>query len=104
MQFIWALIAASVAVLSEYLYRVIKEPWVNYIWYWIPSQVVTGFAIYKLVTSSDSLLSAMVFWAFGTAILRTCVTLYLGDRISTGTWIAFGLIMLANCVKLWEQL
>jgi len=97
---LWGLGAGIPAVLAEYLYRTLPGPWHHYLWLWVPIQMLIGYSIYRLVTiPGSSLLDAMVIWAFCTAGLRIAASLYLGDNIRTGTWIAFGLVMLATLVK-----
>ena len=98
--FLWGLGAGIPAVAMEYLYRTLPGPYHHYLWIWMPSSIFISYCIYRLVTSpGTSLLDAMVVWAMCTALLRIVVTLYLGDVIRPGTWIAFGLVITATLVK-----
>ena len=103
-QIMWAFLASSVAIANEFLYRTISHPWHTYLWYWIPAQLVVGYSIYKLVTSSDSLISATIFFALTSTVLRMGVAIYLGDKISTATWVAFSLVAIAPLIKLCDEL
>jgi hypothetical protein len=97
---LWGLCAGIPAVAAEYLYRTLPGPWHHYLWLWVPIQMAIGYSIYRLVTiPGTSLLDAMVVWAFCTAGLRVLISLGLGDDIKTGTWIAFGLVLLATAIK-----
>lgn len=97
---IWGLGAGVPAVLAEYLYRTLPGPWVAYLWVYLPIQLLIGYSIYRLVTMpGTTLLDAMIVFAFATAGLRLAVTLYLGDQVKAATWVAFGLVLLANFVK-----
>lgn len=100
---LWGLAAAVPAVLAEYLYRVLPGPWWTHLWLWVPMQVTIGYCIYRLVTiPNTSLLDAFVVWAFSTTAMRVFVTVVLlGDHVRQGTWIAFGLVVLAKVAQSW---
>ena len=103
---IWGLAAAVPAVLNEYLYRVLPGitgayGWAKYLWIWIPSQLVIGYCIFRLVTvPNTTLMDAFVIWAFSTIALRVFVTAaLLGDPVKAGTWYALGLIIMARIAQ-----
>ena len=105
--YVWGLGAGIPAVVAEYLYRTLPGPWHTYLWLYLPIQAMIGYSIYRLVTTPGvTLLDSLVVFAFCTAALRIFVTLGpLQDKVSTATWVAFGLVMLANIVKVsWERL
>ena len=99
----WGLTAAVPAVLAEYLYRTLPGPWWTYLYLWVPLQLCIGYSIYRLVTiPQTSLLDAFIVWSFSTTAMRVLVTVViLQDTIRTGTWIAFGLVVLARISQTW---
>lgn len=100
--FLWGLGAGVPAVVLEYLYRTLPGSWWSNLWLYAPAQLLIGYSIYRLVTTpGTTLLDALVVFAGCTAGLRIAASFMLGDKISTGTWIAFGLVMLANVTKIY---
>jgi len=98
--FLWGLGAGVPAVVLEYLYRTLPGPWLHNLWLYAPMQLLIGYSIYRLVTTpGTTLLDALVVFAGCTAGLRILASFMLGDAIRAGTWIAFGLVMLANVVR-----
>jgi hypothetical protein len=98
--FLWGLAAGAPAVYNEYLYRTLPGPWSSYLWIWIPSQLVIGYAIYRMVTTPNmTLLDAFIVWALATTVLRIIATYALGDTVRSATWVALVLVLLANVVK-----
>jgi hypothetical protein len=97
---LWGLGAGVPAVTLEYLYRTLPGTWASNLWIYAPAQLLIGYSIYRLVTAPGvTLLDALVVFAGATAGLRILATYMLGDTIKTSTWIAFGLVMLANIVR-----
>ena len=97
---IWGLGAGVPAVVLEYLYRTLPGPWAHWLWLYGPLQLLIGYSIYKLVNAPGvTLLDALVVFAGATAGLRVLASFMLGDTIRWGTWIAFGLVLLANLVR-----
>lgn len=94
----WGFAAGSLAVLAEYLYKTITQPWSHYVWAWVPIQTTIGYCIYRLVTyPHTNLLDAFVTFAFATISLRVSTSQFLlHEDIRTGTWIALALIVLAK--------
>lgn len=97
----WALLGAVLASYTEYLYRTVQGPWWHYLWFWVPSQTLVGFCVYKIVTTPNtSLLAAFVVWTFATMAMRVLISVVaLQDAVSTGTWVALGLIVLAKIAQ-----
>lgn len=97
----WALTGASFAVICEYLYRVLPNPWWHYLWLWIPLQTFIGYTVYRLVTLPNvSLIDAFIFWTFGTIAMRVFVSLVLlDDVVKPGTWVALGLVIAARVAQ-----
>src|SRR5690349_21376208 len=91
---IWGIGAALPAVIAEYLYRSITQPWWKYIWLWTPLQLSIGYCVYRLVTiPNTSLVDAFIIFAFSTTALRVFVTIVvLGDPVKGGTWFALALL------------
>lgn len=100
-QTVWALLAASVAVGCEYLFRTIKEPWYHYLWAWIPLQTFIGYCVYRLVTTpGTSLIDAFIVWTFATIGMRVFVSAaILHDTVAPGTWAALALMLIARAVQ-----
>lgn len=101
--YIWGLGAGLPAVVAEYLYRTLPGSWFSHLYIWLPIQLLIGYSIYRLVNSPGvTLLDSLVVFAFCTASFRLFTSIVLlDDTIRTGTWIAFGLVMLANLVKVY---
>lgn len=98
---LWGLAAAVPAVTAEYLYRTLEGPWSKHLYLWIPLQVLIGYAIYRLVTTpNQTLVDAFITWTLCTTALRVfaSVTL-LGETVRLGTWVALGLVLLAQLAK-----
>lgn len=97
----WGFAGASVAILCEYLYRVLPGSWWSYLWAWIPLQVGVGYCVYRLVTApGTSLLDAFVVWTFSTIVLRIIVSVaLLHDKVPNGTWAALALIVVARIAQ-----
>lgn len=98
---LWSLVAAALAVGAEYLYRTLKEPWLHYLWAWIPIQLAIGYCIYRLVTQPGvPLIGALIIWSFSIIGLRVLVTVFLlHDRVAMGTWVALGLMIGARVAQ-----
>lgn len=106
---LWGLGAGIPAVLAEYLYRTLQNPWHYYIWLWVPLQLGIGYCIYRMVTMPGAtLLDAFIVWALATTVLRVLVTtVLLHDAVKWTTWAALALVLMANVVrtfgdKLWH--
>ena len=101
--YIWGLGAGIPAVVAEYLYRTLPGPWLSHLYIWLPIQLLIGYSIYRLVNAPGvTLLDSLVVFALCTAAFRILVSLaLLGETIKTGTWIAVGLIVAANFVKIY---
>lgn len=98
--YLFGMLAGVAAVIAEILYVRWTGPWWTGLHYWLPIQLVIGYSIFRLVTNpGTSLLDAFIVFALCTAILRVGASLWLGQDIRTGTWVAFGLIILANLIK-----
>ena len=100
----WGLAAAVPAVLAEWVYKLwpVGKPWWHGLPLWIPLQLGIGYCIFRLVTapSSGTLLDAFVMWAFATTFMRVLVTTcILNENVSSGTWFALGLIVMAKIAQ-----
>lgn len=104
---LFGLMAGVPAILAEWLYKVWNGPWWTGLWLWVPIQLLIGYAIYRLVNIPGmTILEAFVVFAFCTSLLRIVVSyVILHQHITTGAWVAFGLIVLANLVRtFWERI
>jgi len=106
--FLFAFIGAIAAVTAEWLYKqpfVIENIW-GHLYLWLPIQFVIGYCVFRMVNlPGTNLLDAFVVFAFFTAFLRIIVsTSILHQTIPTQSWVAFGLLLAATCVKtFWSQ-
>lgn len=98
---LYGLLAGVPAIVAEWLYKVWEGPWWTGLWLWVPLQLTIGYSIYRLVNIPGiSILEAFVVFAACTAAFRIVLSvLILHQEVSTGAWIAFGLIVLANLVR-----
>jgi hypothetical protein len=99
----WAFTGAAIAILCEYLYRVLQGPWWHYLWAWVPLQVAVGYCVYRLVSAPGAtLLDAFIVWTFSTIALRIAVTVFLlNDPVRPGTWAALCLVIMARVTQTW---
>ena len=97
----WALLAAIPAVANEYMYKLHPESWINYIHIYLPSQMLIGYSIYRLVTMQNTtLIDAFIIWAFATTFMRVFVVVFLlHESVKLGTWYALGLIIMARVAQ-----
>jgi len=98
--YMWAIPMGITAVICEALYRKLPGPWSAHLILWIPLHLIMGYLVYKVVVSGSSLLSAFVIGNFVTTTMRVAVTLIvLREPVSSGTWIALGLMVLAQFAR-----
>jgi len=97
----WALFAAVAAVTTEGLCaRLSGEPYLRYLWLWIPLYIGINYPIYRIIGGAESLLDALVVFSMSTMALRVVVTFFiLRQRVAPGTWVAVGLVVAANLVR-----
>ncbi len=100
MVYFWGVLAAIAAVMLEGMYarapQFLSFPLVLAL---AVAQPTIAYSIYRMVHESTTLIGAIVVFGFSTLILRTGMTLYLGQHISTGTWVAVGLVLLAQVAR-----
>lgn len=101
---LWGFLAALGAVAAEYAYRILPGPWSQWIWLWIPNQLVIGYSIYRLVTWPNlTLFDSFVYWSFSTLVLRTFASLVLlAERPTRGVYAAVFLVIVATLVRRWK--
>jgi hypothetical protein len=102
--FVFGFGGACAAIAAEWLYKqpfVMDAPWWKHLYLWLPLQLWIGYCIFRLVNMpGTNLLDAVIFFAFGSAVLRIIVaTAVLHQTITIQTWVAFGLVLAATCVK-----
>ena len=100
MVYFWGVLAAVAAVLLEGMYarapQFVSFPLVFAL---AIAQPTIAYSIYRMVHESTTLIGAVVVFGFSTLVLRTAMTIYLGQHISTGTWIALALVFLAQIAR-----
>ena len=100
--FLFAFVGAVAAVTAEWLYKqpfIIDNIW-GHIYLWLPIQLMIGYCVFRMANLSGNLLDAFVVFAFCTALLRVIVSLgILHQTVPTQSWVAFGLLLAATCVK-----
>jgi hypothetical protein len=97
--YFWALTGAGAAVFAEgWMKTNPGSSWLALTPVLLPFAVYVNFAIYMLLRG-DSLLGATVMFTAATALLRVVATLWISQPVPTGMWVAFGLLCLANGVK-----
>lgn len=98
MIYLWGVLAAVAAVILEGLYA--RTPrFLSLWWILLLLQPVIAYSIYRMVQSSTSIVGAVVVFGFATLCLRTGMSLYLGQTISAGTWVAVVLVFLAQIAR-----
>jgi hypothetical protein len=94
----WSVISALAAVYMEYLYRVLPGGWLRWSWLYVFPALLVSFSIHKLVTTPGvPLVGALVMWSICIMGSRIFVTMFvLHDKVSPGTWVAVGLMVIAR--------
>lgn len=95
----WALVGGLAAVGLEALYRTSAKSYAELLPVIILPQLLIGYAVYRLIQGSDNLLAAFIVFSSTTLGLRVTAAWWIGDPVSAGTWIAFGLVALARAVQ-----
>jgi len=99
----WGIFAAALAVALETLFKTSGT-----LSYWrlapvaLPGAVAVNYGIFRLVRSSPSILAAIVIFSASTLVLRTLISLALGQRIGLGTWLAAGCMVVAVALRCWR--
>jgi hypothetical protein len=102
---LWTLLAAITSIGVEYLYRTLPGPWWSHLYIWIPAQLTIGYAVYRMVNVPGvPLIGAFITWSCCTLALRVCVSIFLlHDKVTPGTWVAVGLLILAKVAQhIWK--
>ena len=91
------ILGATVAIGIESIYRSHHGTFDQiFILTWLLS-ILTTYGVFKAQRISPDLLTGMVLWSTTTIIMRLLATLIiLKERPSPGSWMAFGLIILAS--------
>lgn len=101
MIYLWGILASTLAVSLEALYRRSSVGWWSLLPLTILPILLLNYALFRLLRGSDSLLHAFIMFALCNLTLRTLTaTLILRENVSTGTWIALGLVLGANVCKI----
>lgn len=99
MNYLWAYIGALSVTLCETQFVSDGGYWPR-AWLFVPWGCVTNWLIYKLVTSSPSLLDALVVFSMSTLSLRILFSVFwLRQDIAPGTWVGVALIFTANIIR-----
>ena len=102
--YLWPLAAAFTAVGLEFFYRTHPGDFWRFLWLTAPGNIFIGYAVYRLVTVPGlSFINAFIIFGMCTLGSRVLITLFLlRDPVSKGTWVALGLVILANIAKAWK--
>ncbi len=98
----WALLASITAVGCETYFKLNpgkmywELPWA------LPLGILVNVGIWGLLRT-ETIFGMAVIFGFLTVMLRIGATYYLGEKPTLGTWIAFGLLVLAMIVKLFVK-
>ena len=101
---ILGILTAIPAITSEYLYKIRGSQghdWFNDLWMYLPLQLCISYGVFRMVTSpGTTLLDAFIVWAFSTVVMRCMVSQFiLGENVTSGTWAALGLLLVARWIQ-----
>lgn len=95
-------LAVSVAGVGvEVLMKYSASYWGRW-WVFVPAAVLTNWGIWYVMRASPSILAGAVLYAALMWLLRPVASLWLGQPIGVGSWIAVGLIFLALGLRIWK--
>jgi len=97
-EYIWALAAAFSVVSNEMLFVVLGN-WIRHWYIFCPLAIVSNYLIFRLVSTSASLIEALVTFSLCVSLLRLAATALLNQPITRGALVAFALLMVANVIK-----
>ena len=98
--YLYALGAGICAVTLEVVFRKSDLHYFQLLFLTIPLQIILGYAVWKVFTQSEHLLSGAIIFTLGTATSRLIASFFiLKEFPPTQTLIAFGLIILAQLVR-----
>lgn len=98
MIYIWSLLAGLAAVTLEGAYSK-ADRFRDVVWWCLALQPVIAYSIFRMIKLSPSIVSAIVAFSMATLALRVAMSLYLGQTVSRGQWVAVGLIALAQIAR-----
>jgi hypothetical protein len=91
--YLWSILASLLALAQEALF--VRFSYASLLPWIIILAISINFVIYKLVNSSDTLVGAFVVFSAVNLLARTAITMFLGQTVSRGVWIALVLMFLA---------
>ena len=98
MHWLWALIAATLVVGLEVLYKRGWD-WFDFWWPFVPMAVAVNFSIFKLVTTGPALLVAIVAFSLSCLVMRALASQFLlGEAVVKGNLIAVVALVIAAVV------
>lgn len=99
--YLFGLLSGVAAVTLEWRYAISPTFWTWRVIGWVlVCQPIIAYSIYRLVKASPNLIVAIVVFSFSTLCLRTILTLTIQrQNISTGTWVALGLLVLSQLAR-----
>lgn len=99
MGIVWALLSSLLAIGLEVIYKSTQRSWVALLPITIIPILALNYTIFRLLRG-NGLLTAFVLFGLCNLVARiTVAVLYLREPVSTGIWIALGLLFLANLAK-----
>lgn len=97
MNYVIALFGAVCATLMEYQFRT-NANWLSMLWFTIPGAVAINYCVWWLVRA-EGMVGGFVVFSFATMLFRVGLTVWAGDMVEGKVWVASGLIVLANLIK-----
>ncbi len=99
MVYVWSIMGSILAIGCEVLFKTRGE-YGRFMWVLIPASIAINYCVFKIVTSTPTLVAALVIFSFTNLILRVVLnTWIISSPIGTGTWVAAGLMGAANIVR-----
>lgn len=94
---LWGLVASGTASYIEFYARGHREG-NPYKWWMAPLAILINYGVVQMLRFATILDFAIIFGLIG-GTLRIAYTLMLHDHVSPGSWLGYGLILLATLLK-----
>lgn len=92
--------AAACGIGLEILYRKATWTWWELLPIILIPNTLISYALFRLIKGSESIFGALIIFSLCGLVLRiVAVLLILREQVGKGTWIALGLVFLANLAK-----
>lgn len=97
--YLWSFAGSVVACSMEWFFLKVDSYW-KYFPIVLVGALLINYSIFRLMRESQSILASVIVFSFSNMVLRTAATLIVRRPVPVGTWVAFGLIALANVTRL----